>query len=94
MTHKIWDDTDIAIPARMKEGRVVADAIVAATTNTIGIKEKGSDSMDRTNRVFELTLRAGDGRERRELAWFPTEAVRQDFYDKARRNGLTVTINK
>lgn len=44
--------------------------------------------------VHELTLRAADGRERRELAWFPTEAVRQDFYDKARRNGLTVIINK
>ena len=44
--------------------------------------------------VHELTLRAKDGRERRTLAWFPTEEVRQDFYDKARRNGLTVIINK
>jgi len=44
--------------------------------------------------IYELTLRTADGRERHELAWFPTEAVRQDFHDKARRNGLTVTINK
>lgn len=43
--------------------------------------------------VYDLTLRASDGRERRMLAWLPTEAVRQDFYEKARRNGLKVIIN-
>lgn len=43
--------------------------------------------------VYDLTLRAPDGRERRMLAWLPTEAVRQDFYEKARRNGLEVIIN-
>ena len=40
--------------------------------------------------VYELTLRAPDGRERRTLAWFPTEGVRQDFYEKARKRGLEV----
>ena len=40
--------------------------------------------------IYELTLRASDGREQRTLAWLPTDEVRQDFYDKARRNGLTV----
>lgn len=40
--------------------------------------------------IFELTLRAKDGRERRTLAWFPTEAARQDFYDKARKRGLEI----
>ena len=44
--------------------------------------------------VYALTLTATNGQERRTLAWFPTEAVRQDFYMKAKRNGLTVTINK
>lgn len=78
----------------MKENRVVTDAIVAATTNTIGIKEKGKDRMDHTNRVFELTLRAKDGRERRTLAWFPTEVVRQDYYAKARKRGLEIIENK
>jgi len=43
--------------------------------------------------IYELTLRAQDGRERRILAWLPTEACLQDFYDKARRRGLTVTEN-
>jgi hypothetical protein len=47
--------------------------------------------MDHTNRVYELTLRAKDGRERRTLAWLPTEAVRQDFYEKARKRGLEIT---
>ena len=40
--------------------------------------------------IYELVLRASDGRERRMLAWFPTEAVRQDFYEKARRNGIEI----
>lgn len=43
--------------------------------------------------IYDLTLRASDGREQRMLAWLPTEAVRQDFYEKARRNGLEVIIN-
>lgn len=50
--------------------------------------------MDHTNRVFELTLRAKDGRELRTLAWLPTEAVRQDFYDKARKRGLEITEHR
>ena len=42
------------------------------------------------NGIYELTLRAQDGRERRTLAWFPTEEVRQDYYEKARKRGLEV----
>lgn len=44
--------------------------------------------------VYELVLRAPDGRERRTLAWFPTEAVREDFLKKARKRGLEVIINE
>lgn len=40
--------------------------------------------------IYELTLRAKDGRERQTLAWLPTEAVRQDYYDKARKRGLEI----
>lgn len=43
--------------------------------------------------IYELTLRAQDGRERRILAWLPTDACLRDFYDKARKRGLTVTEN-
>jgi len=43
--------------------------------------------------IYDLTLRGSDGRERRMLAWLPTEAIRQDFYERARRNGLEVIIN-
>jgi hypothetical protein len=42
--------------------------------------------------IQALTLTAPDGRERRTLAWFPTEECRKDFYEKAARRGLTVTI--
>lgn len=43
-----------------------------------------------TKNVSELMLRASDGRERRVLAWFPTDKVRQDFYEKARKRGLEI----
>ena len=44
--------------------------------------------------IYELTLRAKDGRERRTLVWFPTEVVRQDYYAKARKRGLEIIENK
>ena len=47
-----------------------------------------------TDGIYALTLRAPDGREQRTLAWLPTEAVRRDFYDKARKRGLTVIENE
>jgi len=94
LTHELWEDLDIATNARMTVNRVATDAIVAATTNTIGIKEKGKDRMDHTDRVFKLTLRSADGRERRTLAWFPNEAVRQDYYEKARKCGLEITEHR
>jgi len=40
--------------------------------------------------IYELTLLAADGRERRVLAWLPTDACRKDFLDKARRRGLEI----
>lgn len=43
--------------------------------------------------VYALTLRAPDGRERRMLAWLPTEPVRQEFYEKARRSGIEIIDN-
>lgn len=42
--------------------------------------------------VKELTLRTSDGRERRQLAIVPNEAVRQDFYQKAQKNGLEIEL--
>lgn len=46
------------------------------------------------NGIYELTLRARDGRERRTLAWFPTPQTRQDFYEKAAKRGLEIIENK
>ena len=45
-----------------------------------------------TENVYPLTLTAPDGRELHTLAWFPTEECRRDFYEKAAKRGLTVTI--
>jgi len=50
------------------------------------------DTAPLTN-VYALTLRAADGRERRTLAYLPTEAVRRQYYEKARRNGLEILMN-
>ena len=44
--------------------------------------------------IYDLTLRASDGRERRMLAWLPTEAIMQDFYEKARRSGIEIVKRK
>lgn len=44
--------------------------------------------------IYELTLRARDGRERRTLAWFPTPQTRQDFYENAAKRGLEIIENK
>jgi len=46
--------------------------------------------MKRMEGIYELTLRAPDGREQRTLAWLPTEQVLQDFYEKARKKGLEI----
>lgn len=45
-----------------------------------------------TEGIYELLLKAPDGRERRTLAWFPTAEVKQDYMDKAAKRGLTVEI--
>jgi len=42
--------------------------------------------------IYELLLRAPDGRERRTLVWLPNEAVRRDYFDKASNRGLTIEI--
>ena len=43
--------------------------------------------------IYELTLRTADGQERRIIAWLPTEAVKQDFYEKCRTRGLEIVKN-
>lgn len=42
--------------------------------------------------IYELTLRTPDGRERRELAYLPNEAVKQDLLARAKRNGLAASL--
>lgn len=42
--------------------------------------------------IYELLLKAPDGRERRTLAWLPNEQVRQEYFAKARKRGLTIEI--
>ena len=42
--------------------------------------------------VYELILRAPDGRERRQLALVPNDQVRQDYITKARKNGLEIEL--
>lgn len=44
--------------------------------------------------IYELTLRAPDGRGRRQLAFVPNDQVRQDYYTKARKNGLEIELRE
>ena len=43
------------------------------------------------NEVFELTLRARNGQERKQLQWFPAPASRRELYERWRRRGIEVT---
>lgn len=47
-----------------------------------------------SNNIYEMILRAPDGRERRQLALVPNEQVRQDYYTKARKNGLEIELRE
>lgn len=51
--------------------------------------DAGKVEMNKQN-VYPITLRAANGQERTTLAWFPNEAVRADFYEKARKRGLEI----
>ena len=46
------------------------------------------------NGIYELILRAPDGRERRQLAYVPNEQVLQDYYTKARKRGLDIEMRE
>jgi len=46
------------------------------------------------NGVFDITLRAQNGEERKQLQWFPTPAVRQELYERWRKRGIEVTNEK
>ena len=44
--------------------------------------------------IYELTLRAPDGREQRQLAYIPNDQVRQDYIAKANKNGLEIELRE
>ena len=46
------------------------------------------------NKVSELTLRAKNGEERKQLQWFPTPAARSELYERWRQRGIEVTDEK
>jgi hypothetical protein len=44
--------------------------------------------------VYDITLRAANGQERRQLQWFPTPATRSELYERWRKRGIEVTSEK
>ena len=44
--------------------------------------------------IYELTLRSTDGRERKTLAFLPTEETKRSLYEQARRRGLEVELRE
>ena len=46
------------------------------------------------NGIYELTLRSPDGRERKTLAFLPTEETKRSLYEQARRRGLEVELRE
>lgn len=47
-----------------------------------------------TDGIYALTLRAKDGRERRDLWWLPDENWQRNMYEKAHKLGLEVIENE
>ena len=43
------------------------------------------------NEVFDITLQAKNGQERKLLQWFPTPAARSELYERWRKRGIEVT---
>ena len=58
------------------------------------MKRTNEKPLNRDLGVYPLILRAPDGREQHTLVWFPNEAVRRDFYNRAHKNGLEVIMNE
>lgn len=56
--------------------------------------EMAAQQVSTMNEVFDITLRAKNGRERKQLQWFPTPAVRQELYERWRKRGIEVTDEK
>ena len=44
--------------------------------------------------VYDITLRAKNGQERKQLQWFPTLAARQELYDRWRQRGIEIINEK
>lgn len=44
--------------------------------------------------IYKITLRASDGQEKTELAWFPTETTKQYYCDRANKYGMQITIKE
>ena len=47
-----------------------------------------------TDAIYELILKAPDGRERKTLAFLPTEETRRNFLTAAAKRKLKVSINE
>ena len=46
------------------------------------------------NQVYDITLRAKNGEERKRLQWFPTPATRTALYEQWRKRDIEVTSEK
>ena len=58
------------------------------------LHEVGAQQVSTMNGVFDITLRAQNGEERKQLQWFPTAAARQELYERWRKRGIEVTDEK
>ena len=58
------------------------------------LHEVGPEQVRPMNGVFDITLRAQNGQERKQLQWFPTPAARSELYERWRKRGIEVTNEK
>ena len=56
--------------------------------------EVGPQQVNTMNGVSDITLRAKNGQERRQLQWFPSPAARQELYERWRQRGIEIVNEK
>ena len=58
------------------------------------LHEVGAQQVSTMNGVSDITLRAKNGQERRQLQWFPSPAARQELYERWRQRGIEIVNEK
>ena len=58
------------------------------------ISKMGPEQVSTMKQVYDITLRAKNGEERKRLQWFPTPATRSELYERWRKRDIEIIDEK